>query len=245
MQLFVRHSLWLRRITFPATYAAPPGVICSFRFAPGADQHIYDDRPASLCNPSSANPTSRCFELPPKPPATGGCTPRSVTRKKLRCPFAPRTLRSRPSQILPCLRGRVAVSRHGSPSAAFAFRSPASLGGGADVFSAALQTQHRLIPPACPASSTQIRLKRFYYSGSPLIRTAHGFPVADSLQTISRPGGLPSGGLTACPAGLWMFSLVSGAESRNGSFLTRPLLPCSHRHRSRWSRWRWQSRKPA
>ena len=37
---------------------------------------------------------------------------------------------------------------------------------------------------------------------------------------------------TACPAGLWMLSLVSDAESSGGSFLTRSLLPCSHRHRS-------------
>ena len=60
------------------------------------------------------------------------------------------------------------------------------------------------------------------------------------------PGRSSSGGrLAACPAGLWMLSLVSDAESSSGSFLTRPLLPCSHRHRSRWSRWRWQARKPA
>ena len=43
-------------------------------------------------------------------------------------------------------------------------------------------------------SSTQLRLKRSY-SGRPLIRPAHASPVADSLRSISRPGGLPPGAL--------------------------------------------------
>ena len=103
-----------------------------------------------------------------------------------------------------------------------------------------LRSTHRAnkAVPACPASSTQFRLKRSTYSGRPLVRKGHA-SMAHHL-----PGRTPSGGLR--PA-LWGYdcSLVSDAESMGGSFLTRSLLPCCHRHRSRWSRWRWQSRKPA
>lgn len=66
-----------------STYAAAPGALCAFRFATGAGQLIYDGRPASLCSPSVPKFTSRCFVLPPKPPATGGCTPRLEPKKKL------------------------------------------------------------------------------------------------------------------------------------------------------------------
>ncbi len=89
-----------------------------------------------------SKPTSRCFGLPPKPPATGGCAPRSAKRRncsaclfrfprfsvvRLRLPSDPRdNLHIPASQILLFQRGMGGDSRHNSPSAAFALRSPAS-----------------------------------------------------------------------------------------------------------------------
>ena len=103
-------------------------------------------------------------------------------------------------------------------------------------------------PPACPAkpygellanSAQALLLLR-----KPADPDGSWFSVASSKPSAARavflrrpPCGLPCGAMDA-------LSLCS-AESRGGSFLTRPLLPCSHRHRSRWSRWRWQARKPA
>ena len=187
----------------------------------GCGAHTYGLPPRILCGPSSTKSTSRCFELPPKPPAAGGCAPRLEPKKKLfiqlqsailphpsqillcqrgmgvgysrhQCrsarrhllaPFRPgsthssfrpaevrsqippraasydpqapatgdvrralsqerncavcalRRLRVHPSQILPCLRGMGGgYYRHGSASAAFAFRSPVKRGRGAIVF---------------------------------------------------------------------------------------------------------------
>jgi hypothetical protein len=49
----------------------------------GCGAHTYGLPPRIPCSPSSTKSTSRCFALPPKPPATGGCTPRLEPKKKL------------------------------------------------------------------------------------------------------------------------------------------------------------------
>ena len=97
-----------------------------------------------------------------------------------------------PSQILPCLRGWVADSRHVRASASLAFRSPASLGGGADVSGALLVNiiawSRQPGRPSPAGSSTQIRLKRSIAPVARLLREGHA-SMAHHL-----PGRAPSGG---------------------------------------------------
>ena len=201
----------------------------------GCGAHTYGLPPRIPCGPSSTKSTSRCFVLPPKPPATGGCTPRLEPKKKLFIQLhsstrplpavryrstlsVPGLLIQPPSQILLC------QARYGwrllpprRASAAFALRSPASLGRGADVSVALLWKQHRLILPACPAkpygelhaNPAQALQER---SGSPADPNGSRRSGRRLPSRLQPPGPVFLRGPTAYPAGLWSL---------------RPKVPCS------------------
>ena len=77
----VARTCYAEPVTFPATYAAPPGALCSFRSSRAAGHTPTVCRPASLAARHPQSPPRAASGDPPKPPATGG----SCARVRPRC----------------------------------------------------------------------------------------------------------------------------------------------------------------
>ena len=202
--------------------------------------------------------------MTPKPPAAGGCTPRLEPKKKLfiqlhsaslplpahRYRFTlsvPGLLNQLPSQILLCQARcgwRLLPPRRAS--AAFALRSPASLGRGADVSVAMLWKHHRLILPACPvkpygelhANSAQALQE---HSGSPAVPNGSCFSGRRLPSNHQPPGpvflrgpyGLPCGAMEPSAEGALQFRRIRFAKFGNLLHSVTTFPPIDLRRRTR------------
>ena len=131
-------------VTFPATYAAAPGVVCSLTSVPVPFVPHFTGRKFTLKRHLAL------LRVTPQAPRSGGMSSALRDKEEIVHPasFVPHSASFTNSPLSARVGGGLPPQR---ASAAFAFRSPASLGGGADVSVALLWKQHRLILPACPA----------------------------------------------------------------------------------------------